>query len=280
MAPFSYEKKCFNCFKKLEVSLDHSIFDGPSTSAAVNIQHQETTIDLIEEIDNLHIKVSFCNEECKNVGESELKKCTAHLMTLKEDTLKMESELPDHIPARFDAHDGIDTHGRNGECYDEFEWTTCTQFYGVSHEDISDESDESDYFDSDAEDEDWAREHAERNAIKEFKNNKFLPIIKKKQSYAFTIGFLADRINNRELYELHLQLLPKILQQSSYGFCEMFVSLLVTLLNLDRVEEAYKMIMFRFFHNLSRKNIHYKYWADFGPPNWFEDDSDGKQFSF
>ena len=103
MAPFSYETKCFNCFKKLEVTLDYLIFDGPSTSASVNIKHQETTIDLIEEIDNLRIKVSFCNEECKNVGESELKKCTAHLMILKEDILKMESELPEVERKRREA---------------------------------------------------------------------------------------------------------------------------------------------------------------------------------
>ena len=263
MEPFYHNPRCFACFKKLEKA---KLFKGPSMSKAVE-EHRY----VLEEINDIQIKISFCNEDCQKSGSAELRKCYEHLKSLKKKMSKMETKMPDNFPKRFGTHSSIYVHGNDGVCYHGFEAFACREFHHVCDEG---ESEESSCYDSS--DEEEALELEEKKAARNFEKQQFIPLIKKKQSYAFTIGFIADRTNNKELYELHLELITDILRTTSYGFCEMFVSLLVTLLNLDRVNEAYKMILFRFYHNMDSRKYPVEFWKNFGPPNWFENCSEGK----
>ena len=91
----------------------------------------------------------------------------------------------------------------------------------------------------------------------------------KKHCYAFAMLHLAERVNKMELYEECLDLLVKIVQTSSIGSCNVIVSIVATLMNLNRLEEAYGIIISQMMNKNDFIDVWPKDLKTLAPPEWF-----------
>ena len=76
--------------------------------------------------------------------------------------------------------------------------------------------------------------------------NPYLKYLFRKQSLVFAVGFLAQQqSNSHPLYKKHFDLLVDFMKMSSSGLCYMQSFLIMTMLSLEKDDEAYDVIKFR-----------------------------------
>ena len=79
---------------------------------------------------------------------------------------------------------------------------------------------------------------------------------------------MAERNNSKDLYQHYLDKALEIIRSSSIASCQMLVSVVMALMNLDRMQEAYEMIIseMALFSSYDDKVDSLKTLA---PPKWF-----------
>ena len=75
--------------------------------------------------------------------------------------------------------------------------------------------------------------------------NPYLKYLFRKQSLVFAVGFLGKQSNSHPLYKKHFDLLVDFMKMSSSGLCYMQSFLIMTMLSLEKDDEAYDVIKFR-----------------------------------
>ena len=66
------------------------------------------------------------------------------------------------------------------------------------------------------------------------------------QSIAYAIWNIAEACHSYPLYEQHYKMICGIMKDSMFGFCEMKATMVMSLVAMQRYDEAYRMIQFLF----------------------------------
>ena len=66
------------------------------------------------------------------------------------------------------------------------------------------------------------------------------------QSIAYAIWNIAEACHSYPLYEQHYKMICGIMKDSMFGFCEMKAAMIMSLVAMQRYDEAYRMIQFLF----------------------------------
>ena len=255
----SKSPRCFHCFKNVDVQDQH--------------QQRNDKITITGRIEHRSVCIYFCSDSCKNQGSfqrfCDFLELTKSQITLMEEKLSKETfpedflyhDMEDHLYCYcFSNHNPI----MEGDFCGDFDLQS--QIYAIPFEDFSPELSEEEF------DDEWTDSEKEfeiRFQKKRYLQEKYKRYMAKKHYHNFAILHMAERVNSKELYEEYLDLLVKFIQSSSVGSCQILVSIVATLMNLNRLEEAYGIIVSQIMNKNQRPEGEAKELKSLSAPKWF-----------
>ena len=273
--------RCYQCGKNLKnVKKPKKDLRKPIKRSLSGMTTPNMIVSSSDYISEQEILVSFCGMECQTKGLNDFRYACQYLRNLKEDISKMLHDLQngDWVnPHPFNQYDLLHSNFEDHQyCSQTFNKSTCRHF-----------------------EDEWPEEAIRSNCMailpskmiigcsfdgtttektqyykkSEFYEKDYLKMIIEKITYAYAIGELANRTNSKQLHQLHIGKMCEVIRSSSWGFCLILVSLTSSLLNLNRVDEAYNIILWQIF--AKKKSNWIPVFKNLAPPDWFL----GKGFS-
>ena len=264
--------RCYQCGKNLKhARKPRKDLCRPVKRSFNNVSNIDMIVSSSDSITEQEIIVSFCGMDCKSKGLKDFQNACGHLRDLKNIISKMEQDFKSgETPNSFNNYRLLLTDLSDHEyCIKTFNKSTCVHFEDKWPDEairrhfgaVLPWRMEISYFD------DGTPEKTQYYRKSDIYEKNYLKMIIEKISYAYAVGELAHRTNSKPLHELHIAKLSDIIRSSHWGFCLMIVSIVSSLLNLDRVNEAYNIILWKTFAEV--KDYWLPVFRNLSPPDWF-----------